>query len=153
MLNGITPYLRWWRTIVTRDREVVEAVVDPAHAGPSADLRAALAGWPGLHYWSNDIDGRRLVLIRRVGEVQRERWWLHVLLFVLTFLTVWMGGAYLANGTLPLDFPLLLDWERVKHLVGTWSEGFSALPPGFDFAMALMAILLAHESGHYLRAR
>lgn len=153
MLNGLTPYLRWWRTIVTRDREIVEAVVDPAHAGPSPDLRAALTAWPGLHYWSNDVDGRRLVLIRQVGAPQRERWWLHALLFVLTFFTVWMGGAYLANGTLPLDVPLLLDWAQVKNLVGRWSEGLASLPPGFDFAMALMAILLAHESGHYLRAR
>jgi hypothetical protein len=153
MLNGLTPYMRWWRTIVTRDREVVEAVVDAAHAGPSADLRAALDAWPGLHYWSNDVDGRRLVLIRRVGAPQRERWWLHGILFLITFLTVWMGGAYLANGSLPLDFPLLLNWDRVTELVDTWSGGLAFLPPGLDFAMALMAILLAHESGHYLRAR
>jgi hypothetical protein len=131
----------------------VEAVVDAAHEGPSEALRSALATWPGLHYWSNDVDGRRLVLIRPVGPAQQERWWLHGLLFLVTFLTVWMGGAYLQNGSLPLDFPLLLNWNRLTELIETWSGGLAFLPPGLDFALALMAILLAHESGHYLRAR
>ncbi len=152
-MNPVTPYLRWWRTILTRDREVIEAVVDPRHDGPSPDLRAALGQWPGLHYWSSERGQRRLVLIRRLVANEKERWWLHVLLFVLTFATVWMGGAYLANGSLPLNLPFMLDWRRFGDLMDVLSGGVAALPPGLDFAMALMAILLAHESGHYLRAR
>jgi len=152
-VNEVRPYLRWWRTILTRDREVIEALVDPLHEGPSAELREVLAHWPGLYYWSQERGERRLVLIRRTVPDQRERWWLHGLLFVVTFATVWMGGAYLASGSLPLDLPFTTDWRRLGDLLESFAGGFAALPPGADFAMALMAILLAHESGHYLRAR
>ncbi len=152
-MNALRPYLRWWRTIVTRDREIVEAVVDPAHAGPSPELQGALEAWSGLHYWSRDGGEKRLVLIRRLGALPRERWWLHATLFVLTFLTVWMGGAYLVSGSVPLGPPAGFDVGRIPELVRDLVGAFRPLPPGLDFAMALMAILLAHESGHYLCAR
>jgi hypothetical protein len=152
-VNALKPYLRWWRTIVTRDREIVEAVVDPAHAGPSPELQSALAAWSGLHYWSHDAGQQRLVLIRRLTALPRERWWLHGLLFVLTFITVWMGGAYLVNGSVPLGPPAGFDLGRIPDLLRDVADRFRPMPPGLDFAMALMAILLAHESGHYLCAR
>jgi hypothetical protein len=152
-VNAVTPYLRWWRTIVTGDREILEAVVDPAHDGPSPELEAALASWPGMHYWSRDAGGKRLVLIRRLTSMPRERWWLHALLFVLTFITVWMGGAYLASGSVVLGLPAGFDLGRIPDMLRGVVDQFRPMPPGLDFAMALMAILLAHESGHYLCAR
>jgi len=152
-VNTVTPYLRWWRTIVMRDREVVEAAVDPAHAGPSPELAAALAAWAGQHYWSREGGEKRLVLIRRLAALPRERWWLHALLFAATFVTVWMGGTYLVSGAVPLGPPLRFEFARLPELVHAIPAWLRQLPPGLDFALALMAILLAHESGHYLRAR
>ncbi len=152
-MNALIPFLSWWRTIRTRDREIVEALVDPAHHGPSAELRSALRAWGGLHYWSR-IDGiDRLVLITPLVAPQRERWWLHGVLFLATFLTVWMSGALLTGSSLPLAFPFHLDYARAPEILGEmWSE-LTRMPAGLGFAMALMAILLAHESGHYIWAR
>ncbi len=152
-MNALIPFLSWWRTIRTRDREIVEALVTPAHRGPSPELRAALGAWAGLHYWSR-IDGvDRLVLITPLVPPQRERWWLHGVLFAATFLTVWMSGALLTGSSLPLAFPFHLDYARAPEMLGDlWTE-LTRLPAGLGFAMALMAILLAHESGHYIRAR
>ena len=60
----LTPYLLAWRTTPLRDREVVDALVHPAHAGPSPELARALAEWPGIYYWADEPDGRHLVLTR-----------------------------------------------------------------------------------------
>lgn len=152
-MNSLIPYLSWWRTITTRDREIVEATVDPAHHGPSAELHAALGAWNGLYYWSRIEGVDRLVLIRSLGPPQRERWWLHGLLFAATFLTMWMSGALLTGSSLPLAFPFHIDYARAPELLGELMAELIRLPVGLGFAMALMAILLAHESGHYLRAR
>ena len=59
----------------------------------------------------------------------RSRVWLHVLLFVLTFLSTTAAGAvYVQRSVWPL-------------------------PPGLAFSLPLMAILTCHELGHYLAAR
>ena len=50
--------------------------------------------FPGL--LGNVVAGRianRLVLVRAIGRPQKERWWLHGILFLGTFFTVWIGGA------------------------------------------------------------
>jgi hypothetical protein len=36
-------FLVVWRTVVVRDREIVDGVVAPEHRGPSPELAAALA--------------------------------------------------------------------------------------------------------------
>ncbi|HMH83380.1 MAG TPA: hypothetical protein VK531_10950, partial [Gemmatimonadales bacterium] len=77
---SLTRFLLSWRTTPLHDREVVDALVDPTHAEPSAALKAALHEWPGTYYWSREQDGRHLVLTRPT-IAPRERWLLHVLLF------------------------------------------------------------------------
>lgn len=147
-VSGITGFFSYWRTTGTRDREIVDGVVRPEHRRPSPELRSALAEWPGIHYWVNNDGGRRLVLVRPLAPPLRERWWLHLLLFAVTFTTVWMGGALLAG------VPALLPRPRSPLDVGSalvvWAR---AMRPGLEFAMGLMAVLLAHEAGHYLVAR
>src|SRR5881396_730270 len=64
----LSGYLLAWRTTALPDREVIDALVHPAHAGPSSALAAALADWPGGHYWSDEPDGRHLVLTRPIGR-------------------------------------------------------------------------------------
>src|SRR5690349_22717099 len=68
-----------WRTSQLPDREVIDALVHPVHAGPSPALKDALAQWPGSYYWSDEPDGRHLVLTRKIGRAScRERVWISV---------------------------------------------------------------------------
>lgn len=62
--------------------------------------------------------------------IPRRRLWVHVGLFALTALTTTMAGAILA-GVNPFTSP-------------------AALAAGLPFSVALLAILLCHELGHYL---
>jgi membrane-associated protease RseP (regulator of RpoE activity) len=57
----------------------------------------------------------------------------NIVLFILTLMTTLLAGA-LQEGVNPLKDP-------------------AQIPRGFPFALALMAILLAHELGHYLVAK
>ena len=82
-MKGLAPFLLAWRTVSLRDREVVDAIVHPAHAGPSAELARALEGWRGPRYWSDELGFRHLVLIRSKPK-GRERWSRHIILLVLT---------------------------------------------------------------------
>lgn len=108
-----------------------------------------LEAWPGYHYWVPRDGPGRLVLIRALGRPTRERWWLHLGLFVATFVTVAAGGALLG-----VDPPASAS---IGGAAGQWHtttvRWLAGLRPGLDFAMALMAILLAHECGHYFVAK
>ncbi len=152
-MSSISKFFLWWRTIVVRDREVVDAVVDPAHRGPSPELEAALAEWPGPYYWAERDGEGRLVLIRALTPPKPERWFLHGILFLVTFFTVWMGGALLAGSALPLAFPFNIDFSVAPRLLLDLVSELVTQRAGLDFAMALMAILLAHETGHFIMAR
>lgn len=143
---SLAPYLVAWRTTPLHDREVVDALVDPAHAAPSSELAAALRDWPGTYYWSVEPDGRHLVLTRPTATQTRESWLIHGLLFLATLFTTTLTGAVIA-GSLPGDLSILFHpgaWGRVF---------FRAWATGFPFSLPLLAILLCHELGHYLAAR
>jgi len=97
---SLTRFLLAWRTIPLHDREVVDAIVDPTHAGPppSPELTAALQAWPGTHYWSEEADGRHLVFTRPTAAPAAEAWTLHALLFSATLFTTTLAGAIIAGG-------------------------------------------------------
>jgi len=142
---SLTPFLLAWRTTPLHDREVVDALVDPAHAEPSAALAAALRQWPGTYYWSSEPDGRHLVLTRPTVK-PREPWLLHGLLLAVTLFLMTMSGALITGG-LPPDFGVLYNptaWN------GAFFQGWAT---GFSFSIPLLAILFCHEMGHYLTAR
>ena len=149
-LNSLSPFFKYWRTHVVVDRQVVDAVVAPRHEGPSPDLRAALKQWPGTYYWEGSPGARRLVLIRILKAAPPERWFLHLGLFVLTFLTMWVVGSMLMS--LLVRFLLLgsLDLTAELDAIRNWT---AASKPALGFAFALMGILLTHEMGHYITAR
>ena len=142
----LTPFLVAWRHSALRDREVIDALVHPAHAPPSAGLAAALAAWPGTYYWSDEPDGRHLILTRPVPGRPRERWGLHAVLFALTLVTTTLAGAILAGAIGYEPNPLRLMRALPAVGLGAWVSGLA-------FSLPLVAILLAHELGHYLTAR
>ncbi len=87
----------------------------------------------------NDWPDEQLLTAEESRRSAGERWWLHLLLLLLTLATTTASGALLyGQPPAPLD-PL----------------GFSlhALLLGLTFSLPLLAILLAHELGHYLTAR
>ena len=151
-MDSLSRFLNVWRSVTVSEREFIEAVVAPDHLGPSPELKQALSEWPGTFYWATGADEGRLVLIRNTGPGQTERWWLHVLLFAASFLTVWMSGTLLAGiGAVP-QVPLLTDPLTAGRVLLEWVK---QLGPGMGlvFATTLMGILLAHELGHYFAAR
>jgi len=80
----------------------------------------------------------------------RPRYWLNLLLFVLTSITTTVVGAGLAHSFSegrPFDF----DTDFVGY-VRMWHQP-SYLLAGLPFSVTLLLILLAHEMGHYFTAR
>lgn len=67
---------------------------------------------------------------------------INIVLFVLTFLSALLSQLLPKLETQSLHDALLLVWHRPELLL-----------LGLPFAVTLMAILLAHEMGHYLTAR
>jgi membrane-associated protease RseP (regulator of RpoE activity) len=71
----------------------------------------------------------------------RHRWWLHIVLFLLTLLSTTVVGAghYLSYAS---DFgrqPVALQWR--------------SLLDGLYYSLSILAILGAHEMGHYIACR
>lgn len=81
----------------------------------------------------------------------RRRWWLHLGLFLLTALTTTIVGAKMALN-FAADRPAFVIEDDIWFFVDVW-QGPSALLAGLPFSMTLLAILLAHELGHYVACR
>jgi membrane-associated protease RseP (regulator of RpoE activity) len=79
--------------------------------------------------------------------MRTPRWWLHILLLALTLVTTSVMGAAFVRGfrmSQPVDIVAGLDgYVELLHHPGI-------LLTGFPFSLTLLAILLAHEMGHYL---
>jgi Zn-dependent protease len=88
-------------------------------------------------------DGRQTILLMQgTLNLKPGRVWVNILLFVLTLFSVLFAGAmYSYSGAVPQD-ALGQIWTLVTHL---WV--------GWPFALSLLAILLAHEFGHYFVGR
>lgn len=93
--------------------------------------------------------GFRFQLSRALGS--RPRYWLHILLLVLTLVSTTAMGSRLAENfrfNRPA-FDLEHDLAIFTHM---WSDP-SILQRGLPFSATLLFILLAHELGHYLTCR
>lgn len=71
-----------------------------------------------------------------------QRLWLHAILFILTFVSATLPFSTPMPGEGPLDALVLGPLKDPVRLIA-----------GLRFSIPLLAILLAHEMGHYLTAR
>lgn len=79
-----------------------------------------------------------------------RRWWLHILLLCLTLVTTTTFGfalsqSFAAGSVFDVAW-LARAYTRLLH-------GDPALFSGFEFSLPLLAILIAHEAGHYMACR
>ncbi len=151
-MTPLSRFLSVWRTVVVRDREIIDGTVHPDHRGPSPELSQTLNELPGTHYWTEEDGEGRIVLIRPLGSRRRERWWLHVLLFLASFGTVWMAGALLNGAPVSLPIPVISNFPAAAGPLRAWMEHVNT-GAGLAFAIGLMGMLLAHELGHFFVAR
>src|SRR3989442_5072026 len=141
----LSGYLLAWRTTALPDREVIDALVHPAPAGPSSALAAALADWPGGHYWSDEPDGRHLVLTRPIGRPRRNAWAVHLLLLAATLFTTTFVSAVILGAISfdPKPLALLLGtYPFPRDFIHGWAKGHALSAP-------LLAHLLCHELRQY----
>jgi Zn-dependent protease len=83
-------------------------------------------------------DSQVVLLVRGTIHPNPSKVWVNILLFVLTvFSVLFVGVLYNYQGPVPSDLPGII-WTMLTHL---WV--------GWPYAVSLMAILLAHEFGHY----
>jgi membrane-associated protease RseP (regulator of RpoE activity) len=83
-----------------------------------------------------------IVLLKGVVKPRPSNPWINLILFILTALSIVFAGTFFEySGPLTTDLNQLLP-----HLLPTLYRGMA-------FAASLLAILLAHEFGHYLAAR
>src|SRR5207247_498610 len=111
-------------------------------AQPAPALARALALWPGSYYWSDEADGRHLVLTRPLTR-RRETWALHLTLFLATLATTTLAGAVF-SGVIPYDpnpFDLFTGASPFPpHAARAWAAGL-------EFSLPLVPILLVHDRG------
>jgi hypothetical protein len=121
----------------------------PGLTPESAEVREALADWPGSVGAREEPLGWELFLFEPAAR--RERWWLHALLLGATVFSTVVAGSLL-TGHWPIGF------EPVSLFGGWWlpvpvAVYGRALVPGLPFGLALIGILGVHEAGHYFAAR
>lgn len=126
-----------------------------SHGGPSDPFPESSGWprwWPGAVHDSGRIGGRSLALDPATYEWQRQkprpRYWLHALLFLLTVASTTVLGARFAYNFRNNRPAFDLENDLIVFL-RVFSEP-ALLLDGLPYSLTLMAILLAHEFGHYL---
>lgn len=80
----------------------------------------------------------------------RRRWWVNWLLLLITLVTTTVYGAAVASSFYTgQPFNADLIWAGYPLLI----QGNTAVLQGLTFSLPLLAILLAHELGHYIACR
>lgn len=89
-----------------------------------------------------DQDRHVVVLMSGVVNPQRSKVWVNIVLFIATIFSVMFAGTlYTYDGPVSAN-----PMELLGNLLGS-------LDRGLPFAVSILAILLAHEFGHYLAGR
>lgn len=83
-----------------------------------------------------------VILVDGIIQTRPSKTWVNVVLFLLTILSVMLAGAlYSYSGPMPTSFN-----ELLRGLLSNINNGIA-------FAVTLLAILVAHEFGHYIVGR
>lgn len=123
--------------VVARFRGRIVGDTEAAYDALAAALRPyeltpIFQPWEGQH---------EIVLVEGLIRPQPSNPWVNLVLFVATAFSVFLAGVLYAY-----DGPLTLGPAARPYLL-------RALGGGLAFTVSLLAILLAHEFGHYLAAR
>jgi len=90
----------------------------------------------------NENEQHAILLVPGIIEPKASNPWVNLVLFLITLLSVIFAGAlYTYNG------------PEAQNTSGLILNILQALPSGVPFAVSLLAILTAHEFGHYLAGR
>lgn len=112
------------------------------------------------------IESRPVAEARRVARPTTREWLIHSTLFLLTFVTTTFAGLFLATPAdfavsepvlsgpfsyliYPVESYLRLAFAILSHALATPA----VMVEGLTFAAVLLAILTAHEMGHYVACR
>jgi membrane-associated protease RseP (regulator of RpoE activity) len=110
-------------------------------------------------------NARSIVAISVSPRPTVREWFIHVTLFLITIVTTTLAGLVLAAPEIDVPEPPLstvIDYllfvpqyylHSVIALVGFTVQHPSLLSDGLTFSAALLAILTAHEMGHYMACR
>jgi len=114
--------------------------------GDSAEAYDRLAGelrpYKITPLFRNENEQHVVVLVPGIVEPKSSNPWINLVLFLITLLSVIFAGAiYTYNGP---------EAQNSSELM---MSILRSLPNGVPFAVSLLAILLAHEFGHYLAGR
>ncbi len=124
--------LAWFRGQLTKDS--VEAYDQLAEGLKPYSITPLFREEDGQHV---------IILMDGVFDSNPSNPWVNLVLFVLTLFSVLFAGTmYSYNGPVPADDAMGLVMVLLRNL-----------DAGIPFAASLLAILLAHEFGHYLMAR
>jgi membrane-associated protease RseP (regulator of RpoE activity) len=139
-----------YRVVLAHHEQIVQGVLHPGVDPALPPFRALLEEWGDSHFIRETPDGTEVTLVRRVAPPRRERWGVHLALFLATLLTTTVSGAFFAGGE-PFSYG--------PFTIGPWEMflpsgiRYAQLVPGLRFSLPLLFILLGHELGHYLVAR
>ena len=109
-------------------------------------LTAALSPYDVTPLFRVEQERQVVYLIKGNFAASPSRAWVNVLMFALTVLSVWLAGAMYA-------YSYYHPNAQINSLTELYRVTFQNFWDGLPFAASLMAILLAHEFGHYLVGR
>jgi len=104
-------------------------------------LAAALKPLGVMPLFRQEPDAQVILIVRGRPEPKTGKVWVNLVLFGLTVLSVMFTGAQFSGADVAEPFQLPLG-EFVQYVLKGW-----------PFTVGLLAILLAHEFGHYLVGR
>lgn len=126
------------KTYLVRYRGQIQGDTSQAYERLAAQLKT----YQLTPLFRNEKDQHAIILLQGLIEPKASNPWVNLILFLFTLLSVIFAGAlYSYSGPQP---------DSANEL---FTELLRSLPSGIPFAVSLLAILVAHEFGHYLAGR